>query len=127
MVPQSGENSADTSRYSFVKLSATAGEGVTATLTSVAFPPVWEMFGPGFDVFANIYGDSRSDQAHGSGTVNSFTLGEVGGQVTIAVGATTVDSAGGAFTILLGRTPAPAPPAMARTWSLDQLGSMARK
>lgn len=127
VVPMAGGNGADTSAYSFVRLDAAAGEGISATLTTAVFPPVWAMFGPGFDIYANIYGDSQADASKGSGSVNAFTMGEVGGQVTIAVGATTVDSVGGAFSLALVRTPATAPPAFARAWSIPGLSSMAIK
>jgi hypothetical protein len=127
-VPRAGGSTADTSRYSFVRLSAAAGDSISATISTAAFPLVWEMFGTGFDYAANIYDDSRSDGAKGTGTSDGFTLGEVGGQITIALGATTADSAdGGVFTLQLGRVPASAPPALARIWSINELGSMAVK
>lgn len=124
---RAGGNNADTSRYSFLSLNATAGEGVTTTVTTAAFPPVFEMFGPGFDVFSNIYAGSRSAATKGSGNSNSFTMGATGGQVTIAIGGTTVDSTTGAFTITLGRVPAPVAPPGAGPWSIARLPLMARK
>ena len=127
VVPNAGGSAADTSRYSFVRLNAVAGEGVNLTLTTVAFPPVWELFAPGFDYSENIYSESVSGTAKGTGTSINRTLGDVGGQVTIAVGATTVDSAGGAFTLALTRTPPAAPPALARSWSIAGLSTMALK
>ena len=127
VVPRAGATGADTSAYSFVSLQAEAGEGVSTTVTTSAFPAISELFGPGFDIFANIYSDSRSDIAKGSGVANAFTLANTGGQLTLAVGATTVDSTAGAFTITLGRTPPAAPPASAGTWSLQRLSSMTMK
>lgn len=112
----------DTSAIAFVTLNAQPGENIKTTVTTTNFPPVWQQGGPGFDMWANIYSESNYTTARGSGTTASFTLGEVGGQVAVAVGATTVDSAGGDFSITLARTPAaPAPPVGARPWSIAGL------
>lgn len=127
VVPRAGGNGADTAAYSFVALQAGAGEGISTTVTTASFPAISELFGPGFDVFANIYADTRSDIAKGSGVANFITLAETGGQLSLAVGATTVDSTAGAFTITLGRTPPAAPPAGAGTWSLARLSAMTAK
>ena len=54
-------------------------------------------------------------------------MGEVGGQISMAIGGTTVDSTTGAFSIQLTHLFAAAPPAMARPWSLEGLGSMTRQ
>ena len=122
--PRAAASNADTAAYSFVSIPAVAGEGISATVTTSAFPPVWEMFGPGFDVFANIYSETQDDYTRGTGNSTSFTMGSVGGQVTLAVGATTVDSTAGAFTITLGRTPPAAPPAPGSAWSLSKVAQM---
>lgn len=122
--PNAGDNNVDTAAYSFLTLQADAGEGIDASVTTSAFPPVWAAFGPGFDVFSNVYQDSRADYNKGSGNDVSFTMGNVGGQVTLAVGATTVDSTAGAFSITLGRTPPAAPPAPGSKWSLAKVAQM---
>lgn len=122
--PNAGDNTVDTAAYSFLSLQADAGEGIDASVTTSAFPPVWAAFGPGFDVFSNIYQDSRADYNKGSGNDVSFTMGNVGGQVTLAVGATTVDSTAGAFSITLGRTPPAAPPAPGSAWSVAKVAQM---
>jgi len=112
----------DTSAIAFVTLNAAPGENIKTTVTTANFPPAWQQGGPGFDMWANIYGESNYASARGSGTTASFTLGEVGGQVAVAVGATTIDSTGGGFSITLARTPAaPAPPVGARPWSIAGL------
>ena len=127
VVPHAGGSTADTSRYSFVKFAVGALDSVSATITTATFPPVWEMFGPGFDNYENIYNESRHDAAKGSGSALGFTMGEVGGQISMAIGGTTVDSTTGAFSIQLTHLFAAAPPAMARPWSLAGLGSMTRQ
>lgn len=119
-----GNRSADTSAFAFVTLNAVPGELFKTSVTTGAFPPTWEEFGPGFDTYANLYNDSRNASARGSGSTASMTMGAVGGQVTIGVGATTVDSAGGAFTLTLTRTPPPAPPAPGSEWSLATAAQM---
>ena len=125
--PKAANSTADTSAYSFLSFMAAPGEAVSAKVSSAAFPPVWEMFGPGFDTYANIYNDTYWGKTKGTGNTTAFTLGATGGLITLAVGATTVDSTSGAFSVQLVRTPAPAPPAGAGPWSVQRLPLMARK
>lgn len=118
---EAGGHSSDTSAVAFVTLNAQPGENVKTTVTTANFPPVWSQGGPGFDTWSNIYQESNYATARGSGSTASFTMGEVGGPLTVAVGATTVDSVGGAFSITLQRTPPAAPPVGARPWSVAGL------
>ena len=125
---RAGNNSADTSGYSFVSLQSVAGEQITTTVTSAAFNPAWEEFGPGFDVYGKIYNASRWAGTTGGGNSLSITLDPtLGGQVTIGIGGSAVDTATGAFSITLGRVPPPAPPAPGSTWSLSKLLQMTRR
>lgn len=125
---RAGNNNADTSGYAFVSLNAVAGEGIDASVTSAAFPPAWELFGPGFDTYGKIYDVTQSANAVGSGNSAGFTMDtSLGGQVTIGIGTTTVDSAGGAFTLTLTRTPPAAPPAPTTRWSIAKLFGLARR
>lgn len=118
---------ADTAAYSFVSFVAAPDEAVGTSVIAAEFPPAWELFGPGFDTYGNVYQDSRYSRTKGLGNTAGFTFGPVGGLVTLAIGATTVDSTGGAFFITLTRTPAPAPPAGAAPWSVDQVPLLPRK
>lgn len=111
---------ADTSRFSMIKIPVEPGEAVGVTVSSAAFVPDWEMFGPGFDTYANIYSTSEADYAHGTGTSGGVTMSEIGGVVTLAVGGDVV-TASGAFTVVLTRTPPAAPPVGAAPWSIGRI------
>jgi hypothetical protein len=104
------DNGADTSRYNFVSFHADSFETVHSIVTSGAFTPDWEMFGPGMDFDANLYPYSHQAESGTSGGDASFTLNEVGGLVTIGVGGNAAETSG-AFTIQLTRaflgSPAP--------------------
>ncbi|HEU4569910.1 MAG TPA: hypothetical protein VFS07_05005 [Gemmatimonadales bacterium] len=117
----------DTAAYSFLTFPAAPGEAVNVSVDAAAFPPVWELSAPGFDTYAYVYDASRYSKTKGIGNTAGFTMGAVGGLVTLAVGATTVDSTSGTFSLTLTRTPSPAPPAGAAQWSVDQAPLMARK
>lgn len=95
-------NAADTSFYSFVSFQADSFETIHSIVTSAAFTPDWEMFGPGMDFDANIYEYSEATRATSSGADISFTLNEVGGPVTIGVGGNAGETTG-AFTLQLTR------------------------
>ena len=103
-------NAADTSRYNFVSFHADSFETVHSIVTSAAFTPDWEMFGPGMDFDENLYTYSRSAASSTSGGDISFMLGPVDGLITIGVGGNAADTSG-AFTIQLTRAllAAPAP------------------
>ncbi|HTK56587.1 MAG TPA: hypothetical protein VL295_07175 [Gemmatimonadales bacterium] len=93
---------ADTSLYSFVSFQVDSFETVHSIVTSAAFTPDWEMFGPGMDFDENIYDYSHAARSGVSGGDISITMDEVGGQVTIGVGGNAAQTTG-AFTLQLTR------------------------
>lgn len=95
-------NAADTSLYNFVSFHADSFETIHSIVTSAAFTPDWEMFGPGMDFDENLYEFSHANRATTSGANISITLDEVGGLVTIGVGGNNQQTTG-AFTIQLTR------------------------
>lgn len=122
-----GGHSSDTASVSMIRIPAVAGEGVNISLTSAAFTPTWEMFGPGFDTYANIYNPidhnaniTSATSAKGNGVASGFTMLDLDGDVTLEVGSTAVDSLG-AFSVTLTRTPPAAPPVGAHPWSIARL------
>ena len=121
-----GNNIADTSAFVFLSLDAAAHEQITLSAASAAFTPVWEAFGPGFDTYGHVYAESRSTLGTGNGTAGSMTMDTIGGPMTIAIGGTAGETVG-AFTITLGRTPPPAPPAPGSAWSLARVAQMTMK
>lgn len=114
--------SSDTAGVVMLAVPMLAGEAVTATVTSTAFTPTMEAFGPGFDTYANIYDITDWDSNTGTGNAVTLTMGAVGGVATLEIGSTTLDSLG-AFHVTLARTPPPAPPFGARPWSIAGLVS----
>lgn len=119
-------NSTDTSKVAMIAIPAGPGDQVTTTISSSAFTPTWEMFGPGFDTYANIYDATQSDGNYGSGNSTSLSLAELGGTSTLAIGSTTVDSTG-AFSVAYDHVVASAPPPAARPWSIAALAGIVKK
>ena len=126
IAPGGSSNAADTAAVSMIRIPALAGEGINVSLTSAAFTPTWEMFGPGFDTYANIYNETGATSAKGNGVAAGFTMDTVSGDVTLEVGSTAVDSLG-AFSVTLTRTPPAAPPIGARPWSIARLSTSGMK
>jgi hypothetical protein len=118
-IAPNGTNS-DTAGVAMITIPAVAGEGVSVVVTSTAFTPTFEMFGPGFDTYANIYGNTAWDSNAGTGSGVSFTMGEVDGTISLEIGSTTLDSLG-AFHVALVRTPPAAPPVGSAPWSVARL------
>lgn len=127
ILPRAGNSTADTSRYSMLSLVANPGDSISIQVTSAAFPPVWDLFGPGFDTYSRIYSDTRWKSKKGSGTSTGFTLAQTGGLISIGIGGTTVDSTTGAFSVTLGRVAAPVAPPGAGPWSIARLPLMTGK
>lgn len=107
---------ADTSLYNFVSFHADSFETVHSIVTSAAFTPDWEMFGPGMDFDTRLYDYTNEVESSTSGGNISFTLAEVGGLVTIGVGGNAADTSG-AFTIQLTRAFLAPPAPSHRFWS----------
>jgi hypothetical protein len=95
--------------YVFFSLRAEPDEDIALTVTTTAFTPTGELFGPGFDTNANLYSETASTTLYGSGNPATLYMYDVGGRVTIGLGGTQRQTSG-AFTLILGRTPAPTPP-----------------
>jgi hypothetical protein len=127
ILPRAGGSPIDTSRYSMLSLNADPGDSISIQVTTGAFPPVWDIFGPGFDTYSKIYNDTRWTDARGTNATTGFALAQTGGLISIGIGGTTKDSTTGAFTLVLGRTPAPVAPPGAGPWSIARLPLMTRK
>lgn len=97
--------------YAFLSVKADSFETISVAIDHDISTAYYEMFGPDFDTYSNIYSESSSDYNYGNGTA-SVSMDEIGGLVTIAVGTSDFD-AGGTYTVTLGRAffapPAPAP------------------
>lgn len=102
-----------TTTYSFLSIPADSFETVTVGIDHSTTDAVYEMFGPGFDTYANLYNETSSDSYNGNGGSAEITLGEIGGQVTVGVGAVDFDEPG-TITVNLDRqffAPPPLSPA----------------
>lgn len=122
-----GSVGSDTAKVSMIAIPSQAFDSVLVSVSSAAFTPTWEMFGPGFDTYSNIYGVTQSVSGQGTGSSGILRMAELGGTVTLEVGSTTVDSSG-AFSVTLARGPMPAAhPSSGRPWSISALEGMTRK
>jgi hypothetical protein len=98
--------------YSFLSIDADSFETITVGLEHDASDAVIEMFGPGFDTFANLYDEVSYEYSWGNGFNTYLSMDEIPGTITVALGTTFLDM-GGTYTVTLDRTPsvAPRPPA----------------
>ena len=97
--------------YAFLSVKADSFETISVAIDHDASTAYYEMGGPDFDTYANIYAESESDRASGGSTA-SITMSEIPGLVTVGVGTYDFDAAGN-YTVTVGRAffapPAPAP------------------
>jgi hypothetical protein len=76
------------SRIALIGIKLQPGLTHSATLSSPAFSPIFEMGGPDFDVFGYIYDDSDFTYASGNGSNVALSVGPgADGLLTLAVGA----------------------------------------
>lgn len=90
------------SRIVLVAVQAGDYESVFLDLASDDFTPSIEVGGPGFDVFASIFLNTRFDVAVGDPASAQVVTRDLGGTLTLAVGADVLDATG-SFSIDLGR------------------------
>ena len=97
--------------YAFLSVKADTFETISVAIDHDASTAYYEIGGPDFDTYANIYDESSSDYNNSNGTA-SVTMSEIPGRVTIGVGTGDFDAAG-TYTVTVGRAffapPAPAP------------------
>jgi len=94
--------------YAFIGVNAESFEYINFETYSDVSTPYYEIGGPGFDTYANIWEETESDYGYGVSGSISMTTDEVGGMVTFAVGLENFN-AGGEYIITFGREPAAAP------------------
>jgi hypothetical protein len=102
--------------YSFLSVKADSFETVSVSIAHSASTAYYELFGPDFDTYANIYAESDASDSYADNSAD-VTMSEIPGLVTIGVGTSDFD-AGGTYTVTLGRAFF-APPAPAQTPWLD--------
>lgn len=97
--------------YSFLSVKADSFETIDVSIAHSASTAYYELFGPDFDTYANIYSESSSNDSYGNNSA-SVTMSEIAGRVTVGVGTSDFD-AGGTYTVTFSRAffapPAPAP------------------
>lgn len=99
------------STYSFLSVAADSFEAITVGIDNDRADAEYEMFGPGFDTYANIYNESSSDSYSQNGGSATVFMSDIPGLVSIGVGSTEFDQPG-TLTVTLGRAfNAPPPPA----------------
>lgn len=95
--------------YSFLSVKADSFESVWLKIDHSSSTPYYEIFGPDFDTYADIYEESSYDHYYSTATAG-VDLSEVPGLVTVAVGTGDFD-AGGTYTVNFNRAFfAPPPP-----------------
>jgi hypothetical protein len=95
----------------FLSVAADSFETISVEIDHDVSTPAYEIFGPGFDTYANIYAESDNDAHFGNAGRVSVSMDEIPGRVTVAVGTLDFD-VGGVYSVTLGRTSF-APPAAA--------------
>lgn len=102
-IRRSTDDGGHTSPMVLLSVPVTRGESVTALVESPDFDEVYEMGGPGFDVYNNIY-DGHQYFSGQTGSVLTFPNIQVAGNYTLAVASDAFSSVG-RFSVTLTRTP----------------------